>query len=341
LKFVKAYVDRHGKARHYFRQPGRKPVALPGLPGSDEFMAAYGQALAGPLSVEIAARRTRAGSVNAIIVGYLATAAFHNLAPVSQQSYRRIFNRMRRDFGEMNIATMQRKHVTEVLDVMADTPSSARDFLACLRVLVRYAINIGVRENDPTAGVRVKLPKSEGYHTWTDDEIATFEAAYPVGTKERLAFELLLNLAARCADVVRVGRGHAHNGVLHLPPQQKTGTPLVIPITATLAAAINAAAPSEHVVFLLNNLGRAFKAKGFGQWFSAQCKRIGLKECSAHGLRKAACRRLAEAGCSTNEIAAVSGHKSLNEVARYTRAADQARMARNALARTGTATPIV
>jgi integrase len=75
---------------------------------------------------------------------------------------------------------------------------------------------------------------------------------------------------------------------------------------------------------------RSFTAKAFGEWFSAQCERIGLKGLSAHGLRKAACRRLAEAGCSANEIAALSGHKSR---ARYTRAADQARMVRNAVAR--------
>jgi integrase len=57
------------------------------------------------------------------------------------------------------------------------------------------------------------------------------------------------------------------------------------------------------------------------------------KHYSAHGLRKAGCRRLAEAGCSANEIAAWSG-QSLREVERYTRAADQARLARNAMART-------
>jgi integrase len=57
------------------------------------------------------------------------------------------------------------------------------------------------------------------------------------------------------------------------------------------------------------------------------------KHCSAHGLRKAACRRLAEGGCSANEIASISGHASLDEVARYTKAADQARLARNALAK--------
>src|SRR6516225_9314990 len=111
LQYVKAYVDRHGKARHYLRKPGCKPVALPGLPGSDEFMAAYGQALADTPRVEIAARQTRAGSINAMIVGYLGSADFAALAPASQQAYRRIFERMRRDYGDMSVATLARKHV--------------------------------------------------------------------------------------------------------------------------------------------------------------------------------------------------------------------------------------
>jgi integrase len=227
-----------------------------------------------------------------------------------------------------------------MLDTKAATPIGARDFLRCLRLLVRYAISIGIIENDPTAGVRVKVPKSSGYRTWTEEDIAAFEAAYPVGSKPRLALALLLGTAARCADVVRIGRGNVRGGSIHLA-QQKTGATLTIPVTAELAQAINAAAPSEHMVFLVNERGRPFTAKAFGVWFTKRCKRAGLKGLSPHGLRKAACRRLAEAGCSANEIAAISGHASLNEVARYTKAAEQARMARNAIAKTRTATSTV
>lgn len=208
--------------------------------------------------------------------------------------------------------------------------------------MVRYAINIGVRQDDPTAGVRVKMPKTDGFKTWTEEDIAVFEAAYPIGTKERLALVLLLNTALRCADVVRVGRQHVRGDTICNIKQQKTGMLLPpIPITAELAAAINAAAPGEHLVFLVNERGKTFNAKRFGEWFSKQCRRAGLMGLSAHGLRKAACRRLAENGASANEIAAISGHASLREVERYTKAADQARLARNALARTRTATSSV
>ena len=90
LKFVKQFVDRHGRARYYLRKRGCKLVALPGLPGSSEFMEAYATALGDAPRVEVGASRTRAGSISAMIVGYLGTADFHNLASTSQKQYRRI-----------------------------------------------------------------------------------------------------------------------------------------------------------------------------------------------------------------------------------------------------------
>jgi len=340
LKFVKAYVDRHGKARHYFRQPGRKPVALPGLPGSDEFMAAYAAALADTPRVEVAERRTRAGSVNSAIIGYLDSAAFVRLAPVSKRNYRKILERMRKDYGDLDIATLKRKHVVRMLDAKAETPSAARDFLRCLRLIIHFTINIGIREDDPTTGVRVAVPKSDGHHTWAEEEIAAFQATYPMGSRPRLALELLLGTALRCVDVVKIGRGHVRNGVIHITAQ-KTKMALAIPITTELETAINAAAPSEHMVFLLNERARPFTADGFSKWFSERCEEAGLPHCSAHGLRKAAARRLAEHGCTVHEIAAITGHVSLREVERYTKAADRERLARAAMNRIRTATSSV
>jgi integrase len=92
------------------------------------------------------------------------------------------------------------------------------------------------------------------------------------------------------------------------------------------------------MTFLQTRYGKPFAGKSFTDWFGDACDKAGLgAECTFHGLRKAACRRLAEAGCSTNEIASISGHATLKEIARYTKAADQARMARNAMARTAAA----
>jgi integrase len=334
--YTHGFIDRHGKARFYFRRPGFKRSPLPGLPWSPEFMEAYQAALVERPRLEIGASRTVAGTVNAVVIGYFGSAAFQNLAPASQRQYRGILERLRREHGDKRIATLERRNVIALLSAKAGAPAAARDLLYCLRVLIRYAIDIGLRESDPTAGIKIPKSKSEGFRTWSEEEIATFQAHYPIGSKPRLALELLLHTAQRRADVVRLGPQHIRGGVLSVR-QQKTGKALAIPVSPALAAALNAS-PSKHLTFLTTEDGKPFEPMAFTKWFRRCCDAAGLSGCSAHGLRKAACRRLAKAGCSANEIAAMSGHASLREVERYTRAADQARMARNAMARTRTAT---
>jgi enterobacteria phage integrase len=115
--------------------------------------------------------------------------------------------------------------------------------------------------------------------------------------------------------------------------QTKGGEKLLIPLHPELRTAVDAW-PRKHVVILTTNYGKPFSTAGYGSWFSTTIRAAGLPlRCVTHGLRKAAARRLAEAGCSANEIAAVTGHRTLQEVERYTRAADQKRLARSALAR--------
>jgi integrase len=171
---------------------------------------------------------------------------------------------------------------------------------------------------------------AQGFRTWTEEDIAAFEARHPAGTRARLALALLLYTAQRRSDVVRLGRQHVRDGVIEVR-QQKTSVALVIPLHPALAAILDAT-PNKHLTFLVTRDGKPFTPPGFTNWFRDMCKLAGLpRGLSAHGLRKAACRRLAEAGCSANMIAAVSGHVSLREIQRYTAAADQARMARTAI----------
>jgi integrase len=141
---------------------------------------------------------------------------------------------------------------------------------------------------------------------------------------------LLLYTGQRRGDVIRIGRQHIRDGVLQVR-QQKTGHDLAIPIHETLAAII-AEAPADHLTLLTTQAGKPFSAGGFSNWFRDCCDEAGLPgHCSAHGLRKATARRLAEAGCTTHEIAAITGHATLSEVQRYTKAANQIRLARAAM----------
>jgi integrase len=198
--------------------------------------------------------------------------------------------------------------------------------------LMQYAVSANLCEVDPTQGIKLKTPKSDGIYTWNEQDIAAYEAVHGVGTKARLAFALGLYTAQRRNDVLRMGRQHIHDGILSVK-QQKTGAALRIPVHPDLRAIIDAT-PGGHLTFLLTRTGKPYAGDNFSEQFRAWCKAARLPEkCSFHGLRKAACRRLAEAGCSVNEIAAISGHATLREVQRYTKAVDQERMARAAMAR--------
>src|SRR5215468_615915 len=188
------------------------------------------------------------------------------------------------------------------------------------------------------ASKRIKI-KTEGFRTWSEEDIARFEAAHSIGTKARLAFALLLYTAQRRSDVIRMGHQHIRDGAIAVT-QKKTGKPLMVPIRPELQTILDAT-PGGHLTFLVSRGGRSYAGNNFSEQFRAWCDAAGLQHCSAHGLRKAACRRMAEAGYTAHEIAAWSGHASLNEIKRYTDAVDQERLARAAMEREQKSNPSV
>src|SRR5262249_48172652 len=161
-------------------------------------------------------------------------------------------------------------------------------------------------------------------------EIATYEAKHPIGSKARLAMALGLYTSQRRGDVVKMGRQHIKDDVLIIR-QSKTGTTLQIPLHPELQEIIAATPNGGLALTLLTTTtpGRPYtSASDFGVDFREWCREPGLPSyCTFHGLRYAAARRLAERGATTHQIAAVTGHKSLKEIERYTQAASQARLA--------------
>jgi integrase len=329
LDYVHEYLDRHGRVRRYFRRPGYKQIALPGDPGTEEFMMAYQLARAGqPPRIEIGSGRTRPGSVNAALVGYYNSLAFRSLAPSTQKMRRANLERFRAEHGDKRIATLPREFVVRTIG--KKSPAAARNLLKSLRGLLEFAVSENFRADNPAEGIKSPPMKTDGIHTWTEAEIKQFESHYPIGTRERLSLAMLLYTAQRRGDAIRMGRQHVKNGCISVR-QQKTGATLEIPIHQELQRILDAT-PNDQLTFLVDRIGRPFTSHSFGDWFRARCGAAKLpRHCSAHGLRKAACRRLAEAGCTANQIAAISGHASLREVERYTKAADQALLARDAM----------
>jgi integrase len=327
-------ADRYGNRRVRFRRRGVS-VYLTGIPWSEDFMRQYAAALEREdvNRVQVGAvKRTSPGSFSALCVSYYNSPEFCGLKSSTQGVRRNILERFRREHGHRSLKDLKAIHIRTILGAMAKRPESANGLLKVLRAVLGHAVAIDLLAANAALGVKpYRSRNAEGYHTWTEAEITQFQAAHPLGTRAGLAMALALYTGQRRGDVVRLGWQHVKDGRI-VVRQQKTSAALAIPIHPELERTL-AVLPKTNMTFLVTEFGKPFAAAGFGNWFRRMCNAARLPHCSMHGLRKAACRRLAEAGCSANEIAAISGHASLREVARYTSAASQRLLADRAVER--------
>lgn len=330
-KYCQGFLDRHGAARWYFRRPGYDRVPLPGLPWTPEFMTAYEAAAKGEKQTAGAgAAKTAPGTVAALVASYYRSAEHLNLKPIAQRTYRSTIEPFREQHGDKVTAKLKREHVKAIIAKPASRPAVANNWLKAIKILMRHAIDSGVRADDPTLGVKKLRSGPSGYRTWSEEEIEQFYDRHPIGSRARLALDLLLYTGQRRADVVCMGRQHLRDGVLTIR-QSKTGTEVELPLHPILRASLDAL-PQKNMTFLLTDYGKPFAVAGFGNWFRDRVVEAKLPEgLSAHGLRKAACRRFAELGCSAPQIMAYSGHKNLKEVQTYIEAANRLGLARQAL----------
>ena len=224
------------------------------------------------------------------------------------------------------------RHVRRIIAARASTPHAANTLLKVIKMLMRFAIDDGWIEHDPAMEVRKIRAHSDGFHTWTEAEIAMFESHWPIGSRARLAFALLLHTAQRRSDVIKMGRQHVNDEFIAVM-QQKGKKRIEIPIHTKLRSILDATA-NDRLTFPITATGAPFTAAGFGNYFRECCDQAGVPaHCSAHGLRKAGSRCLAEAGCTAHQIKAITGHEILSEVERYPRAVDQKQLAASAMAK--------
>lgn len=329
---VSAFQDRHGKTRFRFRQKGFATVYLPGKPGSPEFAEAYEAASAG-VKIVIGEGRTKPGTINALAVAFYASAEWLQFSAETQRTYRQRIEHIRKSYGDLLVRGLKPEHVMRMRDKRRETPVSANNMVKTLHMLMRFAVVRNLRSDNPAAEIKPLKVKGDGWHTWTEQEVAAFERHWPVGSRQRLAMDLLLYTGQRSADVRQMGRQHVSAQLIRVK-QQKTGADLWIPIHTRLSASL-ATVAGNQMLFIVNNKGTGYTAKSFGDWIKDACKDAGLPHCSAHGLRKTAATRLADAGCTEAQIQAVTGHKTSFEVQRYTKARDQLRLAQAAMAAIG------
>lgn len=232
---------------------------------------------------------------------------------------------------------MEPRHVRFLRD-QKNGPEAANGILKALRALFSWAVVAELTNINPAKTVPKVRYKSDGFHTWTLDEVRQYEAAHPSGTKPRLALALLLYTGARRGDAVLLGRQMIREGWLTFT-STKTNITVSVPVLPELQTELNLAAKS-NLTFLVTAYGKPFTSAGFGMRFRQWCNRAGLKHCSAHGLRKTGATIAAERGASEAQLNAIFGwSENSNESRRYTRAARQRVLARHAVTLLSTTEP--
>lgn len=334
LRWVLSDKSRHGKKRYYFRRNRtKKMVRLQGAPGSPEFLESYNAALVGtPVETKSSAQKLSKDTLEWLVRGYYESAEFQQLDITTQRSRRGILGQVTKSHGSKPYARLEKKHIRALRDEKRATPVAANNRLKALSQVFKHAVRRDLIERNPCADVEKFKISGTGYHSWTIEEIEQYEERHVVGTKARLALALLLYTAQRRSDVVLFGKNHVREGWLTLTQHKnrnRNAVTISIPMIPELLEIIEAS-PAGDVTFLQTEYGNPFTSNGFGNWFRDRCDEAELAQCSAHGLRKAAATRLAEKGCSALEIMAITGHKTLAEVDRYVKAAQQKILAKSA-----------
>lgn len=333
LKYVQTTLKER-EVYFYFRRRGYPRIRLPGYPGSKEFMAAYQKALATERE-QVGASRTLPRSMKALAIAWRASSQFKGLTAASQKTYNRLIENFLERHGHKAAATAEPRHILAILESMSDTPAQANALRNVLRQMFQYAFEHGWRQDNPVKDIKKLKYRKNPFPTWSEEDIRIFENFWPIGSRARLALALFLYTGQRRSDVIRMGPKHVSGGGIDVV-QLKTGKHLHIPMHPDLKEILEKHSVTAEA-FLMTQQGRPFASgNAFYNWFKECAIKAGIQATlGPHGLRKAAARRLAEAGCTTHQIAAITGHQSLAEVERYTREVSQRKVAAEAILKLG------
>jgi integrase len=320
-------TTRHGKRVWYVRVGHGKRRRLKANYGTDDFWQEYRDALEGkPPKVT---KGPAVGSLAWLIARYVESAEWSDLGLATRKNRHAILRDIEKRAGQERVKDIDRRSILASRDRRRDRPHAANNFLKTMRGLFAYAVAREYVATDPTTGIKFLAGENdEGFHAWTEEEVARFEARWPVGTRERLAFDVLLYTGLRRGDAVRLGRPHVRNDEFTIRTE-KTKRVVIAPILPPLSYSI-AKSPTGELTFIATERGKPFGKASFGNWFRKACRAAGVPG-TAHGLRKAGAERAVEAGASESQLNALFGWApGSRESAVYTRKADAARLARSA-----------
>lgn len=278
--------------------------------------------MAGEKRAGAGAAKTVPGSVNDLVARWYQSPDFRNLAPLTQYGYRQIIEAFRVDHGDKPVKLLARRHVAAILAKKAEAPAAANNLRKRLNQILDFAVSLDWITVNPARLTKPYKVDGDGFHTWTEDEIVRFFAAYEPGTLAHRAVTLMLYTGAARVDAVAIGPMNIKGGRLEYRRQKmqgRDGMLISIPLHPDLAAVLSDL-PKDRP-YLTTAYGKSRSPNGLGNLMREWCNAAELPDCSSHGLRKACARRLAEAGATAHEIMSVTGHKTLAEVQRYTEAA--------------------
>jgi integrase len=215
------------------------------------------------------------------------------------------------------------------------TPSQARHFLDTVRGLFRWATDAGLVRSDPTQGVKNPQHKrGSGFIPWTEEYVAAYERRWPLGTRQRVWLDVLLYTGLRRGDAVRLGRQHIRDGIATIKTE-KSGfnVEVTIPILPVLKTTLDTG-PCGDLAFIAGVGGKPLTKESFGNLFREACKSAGVPG-SAHGVRKIAATRAANAGATVAQLEAIFGWQGGGMASLYTRTADRRRLAIEAMHKLG------
>jgi integrase len=322
---------RHGSVVWYVRRDRGARIRIRAEYGSDGFWAEYRAAVEG---APRPSKGAKAGTLTWALDHYRKSSAWAGLSTATRRQRENIYHAVIKTAGSVPLRGITSETIRAGRERRAATPHAANNFLKAMRGFFAWALEDNLIAADPTKGVKLLAGPNDadGFHAWSQDELDRFEARWPVGTRERLAFDLLLYTGLRRGDAVRVGRQHVRDGVITIRTEKhrrgKLGEEVSIPILPPLAASLEATKTGD-LAFLINELGHPWVKESFGNWFGDACRKAGCPG-SAHGLRKAGATRAAERGATERQLMAIFGWSTGKMAQHYTRAADRKRLARDA-----------
>lgn len=332
-KGVRSVKSAGGRTYYYHRATGAR---LPDDPSSPEFVAAIEAAKAGQ------ADPVRAGTIAALIREYRLSPAYRKLGRDTQVYYDRMLEYLH-PYLQGPIHELRRRHIIKLRDSISvkKGDSTANHFVSVVSVLMRHAIRMEYRESNPCQ--EIDRVKGGSYARWSDAALAYAMTPGNLPEQFRRAVVLGIYTGQRAGDLRRMRWDAIRDGGIQVR-QAKTAAELWIPIHPELAAELKTWG-RDAVTILTTSRGTPWGERSFNVAVSREFRRLDdktgervhivLAGLAFHGIRKAAAARLAEAGCSTKEIASVTGHRSLQMVEHYTRQAEQRTLATAAIIRLG------